>query len=107
LLPGDPLDFWRVEAVERDRLVRLRAEMRVPGRAWLQFEVLGDGDGSVIRQTALFEPRGLMGLAYWYALYPIHSLIFGGMLRGIATAAQGASASFPVVRPGSIVPDMP
>jgi hypothetical protein len=88
LFPGDPLDFWRVEAVERDRLVRLRAEMKVPGRAWLQFEVLAEGDRSVIRQTALFEPRGLAGLAYWYALYPLHSLIFAGMLRGIATAAE-------------------
>ena len=88
LFPGDPLDFWRVEAVERDRLLRLRAEMKVPGRAWLQFEVSGEGDRSVIRQTALFEPRGLAGLAYWYALYPIHNLIFAGMLRGIATAAE-------------------
>jgi uncharacterized protein YbjT (DUF2867 family) len=88
LFPGDPLDFWRVEAVERDRLLRLRAEMKVPGRAWLQFEVSGDGDRSVIRQTALFEPRGVAGLAYWYALYPIHNLIFAGMLRGIATAAE-------------------
>ena len=88
LFPGDPLDFWRVEAVERDRLLRLRAEMKVPGRAWLQFEVAADGDGSVIRQTALFEPRGLAGLAYWYALYPIHTLIFAGMLRGIARAAN-------------------
>jgi hypothetical protein len=89
LFPGDPLDFWRVEAVERDHLVRLRAEMKVPGRAWLQFEVLGDGDRSTIRQTALFEPRGLAGLAYWYALFPIHSLIFAGMLRGLAAAAAG------------------
>ena len=88
LFPGDPLDFWRVEAVERDRLLRLRAEMKVPGRAWLQFEVSADGDGSVIRQTALFEPRGLAGLAYWYVLYPIHTLIFSGMLRGIARAAH-------------------
>jgi hypothetical protein len=88
LFSGDPLDFWRVEAVQRDRLVRLRAEMKVPGRAWLQFEVTGDGDHSIIRQTALFEPHGLAGLAYWYALYPIHSLIFAGMLRGIATAAE-------------------
>jgi hypothetical protein len=88
LFPGDPLDFWRVEAVERDRLVRLRAEMKVPGRAWLQFEVLGHGDRSVIRQTALFEPHGLAGLAYWYALYPVHSLIFAGMLRRIGEAAQ-------------------
>jgi uncharacterized protein YbjT (DUF2867 family) len=88
LFPGDPLDFWRVEAVEDDRLLRLRAEMKVPGRAWLQFEVIGNGDRSVIRQTALFEPRGLAGLAYWYALYPVHSLIFAGMLRGIAAAAE-------------------
>jgi hypothetical protein len=88
LFPGDPLDFWRVEAVEHDRLVRLRAEMKVPGRAWLQFEVLGQGDRSVIRQTALFEPRGLAGLAYWYALYPIHRLIFAGMLRRIGEAAE-------------------
>ena len=88
LFPGDPLDFWRVEAVERNRLVRLRAEMKVPGRAWLQFEVLGHGDRSLIRQTALFEPHGLAGLAYWYALYPIHSLIFAGMLRRIGEAAE-------------------
>jgi uncharacterized protein YbjT (DUF2867 family) len=88
LLPGDPLDFWRVEAVERNRLVRLRAEMKVPGRAWLQFDVSDEGDRSLIRQTALFEPRGLAGLAYWYALYPIHNLIFAGMLRGIAAQAE-------------------
>jgi uncharacterized protein YbjT (DUF2867 family) len=88
LFPGDPLDFWRVEAVERDRLLRLRAEMKVPGRAWLQFEVVGDGERSVVRQTAIFEPRGLAGLLYWYALYPVHSVIFAGMLRGIATAAE-------------------
>ena len=88
LLPGDPLDFWRVEAVEPDRLLRLRAEMKVPGRAWLQFEVLDEGDGSVIRQTALFEPRGLAGLAYWYGLFPLHSLIFAGMLRGIVAQAE-------------------
>ncbi|MEO8563144.1 MAG: SDR family oxidoreductase [bacterium] len=90
LRPGDPLDFWRVEAVEPGRLLRLRAEMKVPGRAWLQFEVAREGDGSVVRQTAIFEPRGLAGLAYWYALYPLHALIFSGMLRGIAVAAGGA-----------------
>jgi uncharacterized protein YbjT (DUF2867 family) len=90
LFPGDPLDFWRVEAVERNRLLRLRAEMKVPGRAWLQFDVSDEGDGSVIRQTALFEPRGLAGLAYWYALYPIHNMIFAGMLRGIAAEAERA-----------------
>ena len=87
LLPGDAVDFWRVEAVERSRTLRLRAEMKVPGRAWLQFEVEGHDGYSVIRQTAIFEPRGLAGLLYWYTLYPIHRLIFGGMLRGITRAA--------------------
>ncbi|MFW5951291.1 MAG: DUF2867 domain-containing protein [Gemmatimonadota bacterium] len=89
-LPGDAVDFWRVEAYEPDRLLRLRAEMKVPGRAWLQFEV-EPGDvpaaGSVVRQTAVFDPAGLFGLVYWYALYPVHGLIFGGMLRRIAAAA--------------------
>jgi len=88
LHPGDAVDFWRVEAIERGRLLRLRPEMKLPGRAWLQFEVTPSATGSVIRQTAVFEPRGLMGLVYWYALYPVHGLIFGGMLRGIARAAE-------------------
>lgn len=87
---GDALDFWRVEAVERDRLVRLRAEMKVPGRAWLQFEVSSGCTGSVIRQTAIFEPHGLGGLLYWYALLPVHRLIFGGMLRAIAKASAAS-----------------
>jgi hypothetical protein len=86
LLPGDALDFWRVEAVEPDALLRLVAEMKVPGRAWLQFEVEPDGQGSILRQTALFDPLGLVGLAYWYALYPVHHLVFAGMLRGIVRA---------------------
>jgi len=85
---GDALDFWRVEAVEPDRMLRLRAEMKVPGRAWLQFEVTGDDARSEIRQTAIFEPRGVAGLLYWYTLYPVHRLIFSGMLRGIAAHAS-------------------
>lgn len=84
---GDALDFWRVEAVEPGRMLRLRAEMKIPGRAWLQFEVTGDETRSQIRQTAIFEPRGVAGLLYWYALYPVHRLIFKGMLRGIAERA--------------------
>lgn len=89
---GDAVDFWRVEAIEPDRLLRLRPEMKLPGRAWLQFEVLRThATRSVIRQTAVFEPRGLAGLLYWYALYPVHSLIFGGMLRGIARAAESSA----------------
>lgn len=83
---GSHVDFWRVEAFEPDSLLRLRAEMRLPGRAWLQFEVQRRGSGSVIRQTAIFEPLGLAGLIYWYGLYPIHRVMFRGMLRAIATA---------------------
>jgi hypothetical protein len=92
---GSVLDFWRVEAYEPDRLLRLRAEMRLPGRAWLQFEVDGDEQGSQIRQTAVFDPSGLAGLLYWYALLPLHGLVFRGMLAGIAREAGGSSdASF-------------
>jgi uncharacterized protein YbjT (DUF2867 family) len=91
LREGDALDFWRVEAVEPNRLLRLRAEMRVPGRAWLQFEITPAAGGAEIRQTAVFDSSGLFGLAYWYALYPLHRFVFGGMLRGIAAAALGAT----------------
>ena len=84
VVPGDALDFWRVETYEEDRLLRLYAEMKLPGRAWLQFEVNGDDDGSTIRQTAIFDPVGLAGLVYWYGIYPIHAMVFAGMLRGIA-----------------------
>ncbi|MGH7487142.1 MAG: DUF2867 domain-containing protein, partial [bacterium] len=86
--PGDAIDFWRVEAVEPGSLLRLQAEMKLPGRAWLQFEVEDTGQNrSTIRQTAIFDPVGLAGLAYWYALYPAHALVFAGMLRGIARRA--------------------
>ena len=89
LAVGDTLDFWRVEAFEQDRLLRLAAEMRTPGRIWLQFEVDGDQAGATLCQTAIFDPHGLLGLAYWYALYPIHHLIFAGMLRKIGQLAEG------------------
>ncbi len=88
LVAGDTLDFWRVEKVEPGRLLRLAAEMRLPGRAWLQFEVTPEGGGSLIRQTAEFDPVGLGGLLYWYALWPAHQLVFAGMLRNIARAAE-------------------
>jgi uncharacterized protein YbjT (DUF2867 family) len=80
---GEALDFWRVEAVEPDHLMRLRAEMKVPGKAWLQFEVLAQENDSrpLLVQTAFFAPKGLLGLLYWYALYPIHRMIFAGMIR--------------------------
>jgi uncharacterized protein YbjT (DUF2867 family) len=84
LAVGDALDFWRVEGFEQDRRLRLVAEMKVPGRAWLQLEVEPNQGGSSIRQTAIFDPAGVRGLLYWYALYPIHRWIFAGMLRRIA-----------------------
>ncbi len=86
---GDALDFWRVEAVEPDRLLRLRAEMKVPGRAWLQFESKPQPNGqTILRQTALFAPKGLFGLLYWYIPYPLHSLIFSGMVRQVGWQAE-------------------
>jgi uncharacterized protein YbjT (DUF2867 family) len=85
---GDTVDWWRVESVEPDHWLRLVAEMKLPGRAWLEFEVTGSGSSSTIRQTAIFDPVGLWGRAYWYALYPVHHLVFSGMLRGIARAAE-------------------
>ena len=90
---GDALDFWRVEAIEPDRLLRLRAEMKVPGRAWLQFETVPAPRGTEIRQTAIFDASGLFGLLYWYGLYPLHRVVFAGMLRGIAALAEKSAAS--------------
>ena len=89
LLPGDTLDFWRVEAVEPNRLLRLAAEMRLPGRAWLQFEVEDRGEKSAIHQTAIFDPVGLFGQLYWYLLWPLHQYVFAGMLRALAGRAAG------------------
>ena len=91
---GDALDFWRVEAYEPDQRLRLAAEMKLPGRAWLEFEVLPDEQGgSKIRQTALYDPVGLLGLAYWYLVCPLHAAVFGTMLRNIAKAALEESSS--------------
>jgi uncharacterized protein YbjT (DUF2867 family) len=84
---GDALDFWRVEEVRRPELLRLRAEMKVPGRAWLQYEVVPARRGSRLIQTAFFEPKGLPGLAYWYGLYPVHGAIFRGTVRALADRA--------------------
>jgi uncharacterized protein YbjT (DUF2867 family) len=89
---GDTIDWWRVEEYESNRLLRLRAEMRVPGRAWLEFEVEPTDRGSTIRQTAVFDPAGLAGLMYWYGIYPLHAAVFRGMLSGIAREAQRESS---------------
>ncbi|TWU17298.1 3 beta-hydroxysteroid dehydrogenase/Delta 5--_4-isomerase [Novipirellula galeiformis] len=85
---GDVLDWWRVEAYEPNQRLRLLAEMKVPGRAWLEFEVQPCNEGTTIRQTAIFDPVGVMGLVYWYGIYPLHALVFRGMLRNIAIAAE-------------------
>jgi uncharacterized protein YbjT (DUF2867 family) len=89
---GDTVDCWRTETFEPDRRVRFAAEMRLPGRAWLEFEVTPDDGGSTIRQTAVFDPSGLAGRAYWYLIYPLHQLVFAGMLRALAQASVQAPA---------------
>lgn len=88
LRAGDVVDCWRVESMEAPRFLRLRAEMKLPGRAWLEFEVSPRDEGCSLRQTAVFDPKGLFGILYWYSIYPLHGLIFKGMLKGVAEAAQ-------------------
>lgn len=86
---GDALDFWRVEAVEPGRLMRLRAEMKVPGQAWLQFEARPMEDGrTLLVQTAFLAPKGLLGFLYWYGLYPFHGVIFGNMIGELGKRAE-------------------
>ncbi|MGS2642215.1 SDR family oxidoreductase [Streptosporangium sp. LJ11] len=85
---GDSVDFWRVEEVEPGRLLRLRAEMRLPGLAWLEMRVLTHRGETVYGQRAIFHPRGLAGHLYWWSVAPFHSLIFGPMLRNVAKAAE-------------------
>ncbi len=86
---GEPIDFWRVEALERGKVLRLRAEMRLPGGAWLEFAITPDeGDGAVLHQRALFIPRGLAGTLYWWSVWPFHGVVFGSMLANLAKAAE-------------------
>jgi len=86
---GDAIDFWRVEAVEPGKFLRLRAEMKIPGRAWLQFEARSlDLDQTQLIQTAFYAPKGLFGFLYWYFLYPLHSLIFSGLIRELKNLAE-------------------
>jgi uncharacterized protein YbjT (DUF2867 family) len=94
LYVGEALDFWRVEKVEPNHLLRLRAEMRVPGLAWLEFQVDAQPDGtSRLTQTAFFVPKGLWGQLYWYGIYPLHAAIFSGMIDAIAKRAESMSRS--------------
>lgn len=80
---GDSIDFWRVERVDRGRRLLLAAEMRLPGRLWLQFEVRAAGGGTELRQTTVFDPAGYAGALYWHVLYPVHSAVFRSLLRGL------------------------
>jgi hypothetical protein len=77
-----------VEAYEPNHRLRLAARMKLPGRAWLEFRVRSDGLSSVIRQTAVFDPRGLLGRAYWYISWPVHRILFPGMLKRIGQVAR-------------------
>jgi uncharacterized protein YbjT (DUF2867 family) len=88
LLPGDVVDWWRVEEIQRGKLLRLRAEMRLPGLAWLEFGVDYDGSDTLLCQRALFHPRGLLGHVYWWAVWPFHGVVFGSMQRNVARAAE-------------------
>ena len=90
---GDAVDFWRVEALERDHLLRLRAEMKLPGEAWLEFSITTDGgSGTSLHQRALFIPRGLLGRIYWLSIFPLHGIVFGSMIKNLARAARNGTA---------------
>jgi uncharacterized protein YbjT (DUF2867 family) len=88
ILAGESLDFWRVEAVEQNRLLRLRAEMKVPGKAWLQFESTPQDGKTLLTETAYYEPRGFFGFLYWYAMWPFHAFLFDGLIRRLAARAR-------------------
>jgi len=91
LAVGEALDFWRVETLERGRLLRLRAEMKVPGTAWLEMTTTADpSGGSTYRQRAVFFPSGLGGRLYWFSILPFHGVIFSGMANRITAAATGS-----------------
>jgi len=90
---GEALDFWRVVGYERDRRLSLRAEMKLPGEALLEFRIEPGGAGQcTLQQVALFQPRGLFGLMYWYAVAPLHHVVFRGMLLGIQREAVQIAA---------------
>jgi hypothetical protein len=104
LMLGDALDFWRVEDIVDGELLRLRAEMKLPGRAWLDLGIVhDDAAGTLFHQRAVFAPKGLWGRLYWWSVYPFHGIVFGGMQRNIArraeklavTAAEAAPSSSP------------
>ncbi|MDF9279322.1 DUF2867 domain-containing protein, partial [Arthrobacter sp. EH-1B-1] len=90
LMAGEALDFWRVEELVRGEKLRLRAEMKLPGRAWLELSVVPDGGASEYRQRAIFFPRGLAGRLYWLGVLPFHGVVFASMARNITRTAERA-----------------
>ena len=88
---GDCIDWWRVVAFEPNRFLKLEAEMKIPGDAWLEFEVQSHANGSMIYQTVIYAPKGLWGIIYWKLLYPIHKLMFKGMLKKIKSLSECSS----------------
>ena len=100
---GETIDFWRVEERDAGELLRLRAEMRLPGLAWLELGVERSADGrrTTYVQRALFHPRGLFGHAYWWSVAPFHGIVFGGMARNIAAAAEELDRAQPATRAAS------
>lgn len=106
LLPGDTVDFWRVEKFEPDHRLRLVGEMRLPGRAWLELETeAAPGGGTLVRQTAIFDAHGLLGLLYWYGIYPLHAWVFRAMLNAIvARAERDAPSTTGTVNASLVVP---
>jgi uncharacterized protein YbjT (DUF2867 family) len=96
LRTGEALDFWRVEEVEQDRLLRLRAEMRVPGKAWLEFRSIDQQEKTLLTVVAYFAPRGLWGTLYWYLMWPFHKFIFDGLTRRVASRARLLNRSYRV-----------
>jgi len=84
LSENDIVDYYRVEALEAGRMVRLKAELRAPGQGWMEWRTMPDSKGTSLSQTAFFAPRGMLGFAYWYLLWPVHMLVFAGLIRAIA-----------------------
>jgi hypothetical protein len=97
LMSGEAVDFWRVERVEPGALLRLRAEMKVPGAAWLEWRITPEGAGCRVVQTALFAPTGAAGTLYWYLLYPVHGLIFDDLVHAIKRESEATPRSRPVL----------
>ena len=88
LKQGEALDFWRVEKIVANNLLRLKAEMKLPGKAWLEYEIIKDQSDLILFQKAYFMPTGLFGLAYWYGLYPLHKIIFSGLINRIKSKSE-------------------